>query len=212
MDEALMKDALTAIQKRDATIAAQARRIQHLEACVKEAGATISEYEQLAKARGENPASFASTVTKALRTPQPGAQSAWHLLPSLVAAQKARFAHESLSQEERIERPGFAPQGATEMTALAAERTSTQVAADLEALDAWEAEHSTPARKGKRARLEKELQEVCYREVSEAKAIEEASRGYVQELEAAYDEAFQAMEAITKAIERVHKLRSRERV
>src|SRR5207248_1013247 len=90
------------------------------------------------------------------------------------------------------------------------ERTSTQVAADLEALDAWEAEHSTPARKSKRARLEKELQEAAYREVSEARAIEEGSAEYVQELEAAYEEAFAAMGAITTAIERVHEIRSRE--
>jgi hypothetical protein len=96
------------------------------------------------------------------------------------------------------------------MTALAAERTSTQVAADLEALDAWEGEHSTPARKAKRAQLERELQKVCYREVSEAKAIEEASAQYVQELAAAYAEAFAAMQAITTAIERVHMIRSRE--
>ncbi len=96
------------------------------------------------------------------------------------------------------------------MTAVASERTSTQVAADLEALDAWEAEHSTPARKAKRAQLEKELQATAYREVSEAKAIEQASAGYVQELEAAYAEAFAAMEAITTAIERVHKIRARE--
>jgi hypothetical protein len=95
------------------------------------------------------------------------------------------------------------------MTAVTAERTSRQVAAELEALEAWEAEHSTPARKAKRARLERELQQVCYREVSEAKAVEEASAEYVRELDA-YEEAFQAMGAITTAIERVHEIRSRE--
>jgi hypothetical protein len=93
---------------------------------------------------------------------------------------------------------------------LATERTPAQVAADLDALDAWEAEHAAPSRKARRARLEKELQQVCYREVSEARAIEEASAGYVQELETAYEEAFQAMESISIAIERVHEIRSRE--
>ena len=96
------------------------------------------------------------------------------------------------------------------MTATAAERSTAQVAAELEALDAWEAEHSTPARKAKRDRLERELRKAAYQEVCEARAIEEASAGYIQELEAAYEEAFRAMEAITVAIERVQEIRNRE--
>jgi hypothetical protein len=102
MDEGLMKDALTAIQKRDAIIANQARRIQHLEACVKEAAATIREYEQLEKTRGHALAGGATAITKAIHSPQRGAQSAWHLLPSLVAAQKARFEHAARTPEERV--------------------------------------------------------------------------------------------------------------
>ncbi len=92
-----MRDALDVIE-------AQKVRIKHLERCVREAGATIGAYERLAKARGENPASAANTIAKALGRPQLGAQSAWHLLPSLVAAQKARFEHESMTQEQRLEK------------------------------------------------------------------------------------------------------------
>lgn len=94
-EKKLMRDALDVIET-------QKKRINHLEACVKEAAATIGEYEELAKARGENPASVANTITKAVHTPQRGAQSAWHLLPSLLAAQKVRLEHESLTSEERI--------------------------------------------------------------------------------------------------------------
>jgi hypothetical protein len=94
-EKTLMRDALEVIETQKA-------RIQHLEGCIREAAGTINEYEQLAKARGEHPASAANTITKAINAPQRGAQSAWYLLPGLVAAQKARFEHESLSQEGRI--------------------------------------------------------------------------------------------------------------
>ena len=43
------------------------------------------------------------------------------------------------------------------MTSVAPERTSEQVGAELEALDAWEAQHSTPARKAERTRYLRNL-------------------------------------------------------
>jgi hypothetical protein len=87
------------------------------------------------------------------------------------------------------------------MTIVADARMSEVVGSELEALDAWESNYSTPARKAKRASLESELQQAAYREVAEAQAAARASSRYADELEAAYQAAFAAMSTLVTAIE-----------
>ena len=128
-------------------------------------------------------------------------------------ASRLREAEQELEAERtRLEaepNARVAPAGERALTPLTPVRTSQEVAAELAELKAYE-EKSAAARRRRKAELERELHEASQRKSVHTQAAATNAAAYVEQLEAAYQHAFAAIETLVTAIERVHGLRDQE--
>jgi len=128
-------------------------------------------------------------------------------------ARRLREAEQELEAERtRLEaepNARVAPAGERALTPLTPVRTSQEVAAELAELKAYE-EKSAAARRRRKAELERELHEASQRKSVHTQAAATNAAAYVEQLEAAYQHAFAAIETLVTAIERVHELRAQE--